>query len=406
MKFPSYVKERSLTLSIEIGVFFLMLLGIVIWHKQKAKIAAGGLLIIGLLQWNAGVNLLHHIRHEGGGLVNLLGLLVGFELLADHFRASKLPELLPKWLPDDWKGGFVLLCVVFVMSGFLDNIAAAMIGGTIAKTVYRGRVSLAFLVAIVAASNGGGAWSPIGDTTTTMMWVRGVPPSLLAWAALPSVLSFILYAVIAAKVQDRHERIMKDPPTEGSCREGAPLAAPRVHVDKRRLVIVAMMLVGGLIANVWWGMPAVGVWGGLLLGSRIRQPHWGKIPHTVKNATFLLKLVLAASLVPIAGMPHASIVSTGALGFVSAVFDNIPLTKLALQQGGYDWGLLAYAVGFGGSMTWFGSSAGVALAGDFPEAEDVIAWIRAGWFVPIAYVIAYVISVAILGWHPMALPPQ
>ena len=46
--------------------------------------------------------------------------------------------------------------------------------------------------------------------------------------------------------------------------------------------------------------------------------------------------------------------------FVSAVFDNIPLTALALKQGGYDWGFLAYAVGFGGSMIWFGSSAGVA----------------------------------------------
>ena len=55
------------------------------------------------------------------------------------------------------------------------------------------------------------------------------------------------------------------------------------------------------------------------------------------------------------------------LGFVSAVFDNIPLTALALRQGGYDWGMLAYAVGFGGSMIWFGSSAGVALSNIFPR---------------------------------------
>ena len=51
---------------------------------------------------------------------------------------------------------------------------------------------------------------------------------------------------------------------------------------------------------------------------------------------------------------------------MSAVFDNIPLTKLALTQGGYDWGMLAYAVGFGGSMIWFGSSAGVAITNLFP----------------------------------------
>jgi Na+/H+ antiporter NhaD/arsenite permease-like protein len=50
-------------------------------------------------------------------------------------------------------------------------------------------------------------------------------------------------------------------------------------------------------------------------------------------------------------------------------FDNIPLTALALQQGGYGWGYLAYAVGFGGSMIWFGSSAGVAWSNMFPKAR-------------------------------------
>ena len=65
-------------------------------------------------------------------LANLLGLLLGFALLADHFEKSRLPEILPHLLPDDWKGGFVLLVLVFVLSSFLDNIAAAMIGGTMA----------------------------------------------------------------------------------------------------------------------------------------------------------------------------------------------------------------------------------------------------------------------------------
>jgi Na+/H+ antiporter NhaD/arsenite permease-like protein len=377
--------------SIEAIVFVGVLIGIAIWHTQNAKIAAGGLVLIVLLRMNAGTNILHHLRHEGGGLLNLLGLLVGFELLADHFRASKLPELLPKWLPDDWKGGFVLLASIFVLSMFLDNIAAAMIGGAIAKSVYRGRVSVAFLVAIVAASNGGGAGSPIGDTTTTMMWLRGASPAMLSRALLPSLLAFFIYAIIAAKTQDRHERITKDPPEDG------------VHVDKRRLMVVAMMLFGGVAANVWWEMPAAGVWGGLLLGTRLRQPHWGKIPHAAKNASFLLTLVLAASLIPIAGLPHPSPFSTGMLGMVSALFDNIPLTKLALQQGGYDWGILAFAVGFGGSMTWFGSSAGVALAGDFPQAKNLGTWVRAGWFVLPAYVFAYILSIAILGWHPVVL---
>ena len=90
------------------------------------------------------------------------------------------------------------------------------------------------------------------------------------------------------------------------------------------------------------------------------------------------------------------------LGFVSAVFDNIPLTALALKQGGYDWGFLAYAVGFGGSMIWFGSSAGVALSNMFPEAKSVGRWLVNGWHVALAYVVGFAVMLAVLGWHPDA----
>ena len=88
------------------------------------------------------------------------------------------------------------------------------------------------------------------------------------------------------------------------------------------------------------------------------------------------------------------------LGFVSAVFDNIPLTALALKQGGYDWGMLAYAVGFGGSMIWFGSSAGVALSNMYPEAKSVGRWLRHGWHVAVGYVLGFFVLLLVLGWHP------
>ena len=84
----------------------------------------------------------------------------------------------------------------------------------------------------------------------------------------------------------------------------------------------------------------------------------------------------SASMMPVEKLPAASWQTALGLGFVSAVFDNIPLTALALKQGGYDWGYLAYAVGFGGSMIWFGSSAGVALSNMYPEAKSVGQWLR------------------------------
>ncbi|MBV2193125.1 MAG: citrate transporter, partial [Azonexus sp.] len=61
---------------------------------------------------------------------------------------------------------------------------------------------------------------------------------------------------------------------------------------------------------------------------------------------------------------------------------------------------LAYAVGFGGSMLWFGSSAGVALSNMYPEAKSAVQWVRNGWHVPVAYVTGFMVLMAVLGWHP------
>jgi len=103
---------------------------------------------------------------------------------------------------------------------------------------------------------------------------------------------------------------------------------------------------------------------------------------------------------PVEKLPALSWQTAFGLGFVSAVFDNIPLTALALKQGGYDWGVLAYAVGFGGSMIWFGSSAGVAISNAYPEAKSVGRWVAHGWHVALAYVAGFLVMLAIVGWHP------
>jgi Na+/H+ antiporter NhaD/arsenite permease-like protein len=126
------------------------------------------------------------------------------------------------------------------------------------------------------------------------------------------------------------------------------------------------------------------------------------MPEAIKGSVFLLSLVLCASLMPVEKLPAASWQTAFGLGFISAVFDNIPLTALALKQGGYDWGMLAYTVGFGGSMIWFGSSAGVALSNLFPEARSVGAWLKSGWHVAVAYIIGFFVMLAVVGWHPHA----
>jgi Na+/H+ antiporter NhaD/arsenite permease-like protein len=141
----------------------------------------------------------------------------------------------------------------------------------------------------------------------------------------------------------------------------------------------------------------------------LRKPDWSVLPEATKGTIFLLSLVTCASMMPVEKLPAASWQSAMTLGFVSAVFDNIPLTALALKQGGFDWGMLAYTVGFGGSMIWFGSSAGVAISNMYPEAKNAGRWLYHGWHVTLAYVIGFFVLLAVLGWEPTPkrgdLPP-
>ena len=179
------------------------------------------------------------------------------------------------------------------------------------------------------------------------------------------------------------------------------------------MFIVAAILIAALAANITANLkfpalldiiPVLGlaVWVVILATAGLRAPDWKVMPETFKGTVFLLALVLAASMMPVEKLPVASWQTALGLGFVSAVFDNIPLTALALKQGGYDWGYLAYAVGFGGSMIWFGSSAGVALSNMYPEAKSVGRWVTQGWPIAVAYVIGFFVMLVILGWHPDA----
>jgi Na+/H+ antiporter NhaD/arsenite permease-like protein len=373
---------------IEFYFFGLTLLGVAIFHRRNFEVAVGGLaaiLVYKLIVTD--LKLIPHLGHEWHLLLNLLGLLLGFAILAKHFEDSKFPEWLPRWLPDNWTGGFVLLALVAVLSSFLDNIAAALIGGVIARTVYKDHVSVGYLAAVVAASNAGGAGSVIGDTTTTMMWIAGVPALHVAEAVVGAVTVVVFSGIIAGRAQQKIQPIRKDPPKH-------------LKIDYPRLLIVGLIIVGAIAANVLLEFPAVGVWAAILLGSFIRPAPWGEMAKSVKGSLFLLSLVLGASLMPVKALPDPSWETAFGLGFISAIFDNIPLTALALYQGGYDWGYLAYAVGYGGSMIWFGSSAGVAICNIFPEAKDTVRWFREGWHVALAYVIGFFMMLALIGWHP------
>jgi Na+/H+ antiporter NhaD/arsenite permease-like protein len=400
------VIEPILVLGIPVDfiLFGLMLLGVALFHHHTLPIALAGLAAITAyklaftgFKFGSGVGgFIQHMQHESVTLGNLFLLLTGFALLTRHFEKSKVPDEMPALLPHDWRGGLVLLAIVFVLSSFLDNIAAALIGGAMARHVFP-KVHIGYLAAIVAASNAGGSGSVVGDTTTTMMWITGVSPLSVLEAYIAAGIALAVFGVPAALQQQRFSAIIKHP------RRGL-----RIHWT--RLGIVAAILVAALAANVVANVkfpavldvvPVIGlaVWTVILLAAPLRRPDWEIMPETLKGTIFLLALVTAASMMPVETLPVASWQTALGLGFVSAIFDNIPLTALALKQGGYDWGYLAYAVGFGGSMIWFGSSAGVALANMYPEAKSVGLWLRHGSHVAVAYVVGFFLMLSIIGWH-------
>jgi Na+/H+ antiporter NhaD/arsenite permease-like protein len=395
---------------VEFILFGAVLAGVALFHKHTLGIAVTGAVVIAAYKIAAspfrtgsgvaGFGL--HLEHEWVILTNLLMLLVGFALLAKHFETSEVPAVLPKFLPDNWVGGFVLLWLICILSSFLDNIAAALIGGAVAHTVFKGKVHIGYLAAIVAASNAGGAGSVVGDTTTTMMWIAGVHPSEVVEAAIGSVTAMMIFGIPASIVQQRYSPIQKD-------------ASPDARIDWVRVGVVASILLAAVAVNITINtrftdvsdrFPFLGaaVWAAILLTAALRKPDWSLLPGAVLSSVFLLSLVLCASMMPVERLPEASWHAALGLGFTSAVFDNIPLTALALTQGGYDWGFLAYAVGFGGSMIWFGSSAGVALSSMYPEARDAGRWLRQGWFVTVAYVAGFFMMLWLIGFHPGTRP--
>jgi Na+/H+ antiporter NhaD/arsenite permease-like protein len=390
---------------IEFIIFGLILLGVALFHKHTFWVAVTGLtvLLIFKLAFVHGFDLSHHLfgttpmadqlmdkslrQGEWGIILNLLGLLLGFAILSKIFEDSGVPDILPRFLPDDWKGPFLLLIFVFILSSFLDNIAAALIGGAIAIVVFKNRVHIGYIAALVAASNAGGSGSVVGDTTTTMMWIDGVGAFNVLHAYVAAGAALLFFSWFAAHQQDKYQPIQKE-------------ATPDARIDWLKILNVALILLGAIVSNILYDMPALGVWAAILIGWIWRPVPWREVPGAIKGTIFLLCLVTCASLMPVEELPNASVGTAFALGVLSSVFDNIPLTKLCLDQGYYDWGMLAYTVGFGGSMIWFGSSAGVAITNKFPDARDVFAWVRNGWHIAAAYVIGFLALYLLLGWEP------
>ena len=296
---PASASELILVSGIPLDfiLFGLTLLGVALLHNYTLYVGLTGLLTITLYKLIfsgfkggdglSGLGL--HFQHEWVVLANLFCLLMGFALLSRHFEKSHVPAILPKYLPSDWKGGFVMLVMVFALSSFLDNIAAALIGGAMAHQLFRAKVHIGYIAAIVAASNAGGSGSVVGDTTTTMMWIDGVSPITVLDAYVAAIPALCITAYFGAKQQHAYSPINKH-------------AHAHTHVDKSRIGIVALILLFAIVTNIVVNVkfsaladhfPFIGVavWVAITLTVWVRRPDWEVLPETFKGTVFLLSLV-------------------------------------------------------------------------------------------------------------------
>ena len=304
---PAHAGELVMVAGIPVDfvLFALTLLGVALFHGHTLYVGLTGMVTITLYKllftgFKAGdglAGLAGHFAHEWVILANLFCLLMGFALLSRHFEESKVPAILPKYLPGDWKGGFMLLIMVFVLSSFLDNIAAALIGGAMAHQLFKGKVHVGYLAAIVASSNAGGSGSVVGDTTTTMMWIDGVSPVDVVHAYVAAIVALLITAYFGAKQQHAYQPILKH-------------VNPDTRIDKARVGIVALILVFAILANVvinlkfnelanYFPFIGVAVWLAILLSIPVRKPDWEVMPDTFKGSLFLLSLVTCASMMPV-----------------------------------------------------------------------------------------------------------
>jgi hypothetical protein len=313
---------------LEFILFALTLLGVALFHHYTMFVSLAGLaaVVASKYAFLDDFSFVHHIMggegHEGEWriMLNLFGLLSGFAILAKHFDESHLPKVLPKYLPDDWKGGFVLLVMIFVTSGFLDNIAAAMIGGAIAFVVFKQRVHIGYLAAIVAASNAGGSGSVVGDTTTTLMWIDGVSQLDVLHAYIAAAVSLVIFGVIASKQQDKYQRIVKDGPSS-------------VQVEWKKIGVVSLILILAVATNYLLDFPALGVWIAILVGALIVKTPWREINHALPGTIFLLGLVSCASLMPVDELPPAHQGSRTQQRHHHRLLSQSPEQQSAPQQG-------------------------------------------------------------------------
>jgi len=357
--------------------------------------------------------ILHHLGETSETVFFLLGAMTivevidtwgGFRIITEKIHATNKVKLL-----------WILGTLAFFMSAVLDNLTTTIVMITLLNKLIPDKDDRWFFASmIVIAANAGGAWTPIGDVTTIMLWIGQKVSALniMEMTVLPSIFSVVVpFVILSFTMRGGHIEPHKEAVVDYS-------PASRVPQSQRRLMLflgVGLLLCVPVFKSVTHLPPYIGILGALsiiwitteILRPKDRSnPNRGalKVSHIIPKVDvdtiyFFLGILMAVGVLQICG--HLSMLASGLdqislaepykyfaidtiIGVLSSVVDNVPL--VAGTMGMYDfpmdhyfWEMLAYCAGTGGSILIIGSAAGVAAMGlekiDFMWYLKRISWI-------------------------------
>ena len=340
--------------------------------------------------------LLHHLGKTAEIIIFLLGAMTIVEII-DYFNGF---YTIKNFIRTKSKKGLLWIFGIlsFILSAIIDNLTATIVLITILqKVIHKRETRLWFAALIVICANAGGAWSPIGDVTTTMLWIgdKVTTFKLISYVLIPSIICFILPVVIATFLpafQGEIHEIEEDPNIEIHKRGGTMLylgLSAIIFVPVFKTLTHLPPYVGMMLS-----LAIVATFAEIFSKAKINITSFDEESDANQTASpvhrslskielpsilFFLGILLAVAALESLGLlfnfaeglnhtiPNTDIV-IAFLGVVSAIIDNVPLVAASMgmfSMGADDpvWHLIAYSAGTGGSMLIIGSAAGVVAMG-------------------------------------------
>ena len=333
-------------------------------------------------------------------IVELIDVHDGFTVITSRISTRNRRKLL-----------WVMAWITFLLSAVLDNLTTTIVMlALLRKFVPHKRERWLYAGVIIIAANSGGAWSPIGDVTTILLWAKGnvTVSALIKFVLLPSIISMVIPTWMVA----RHLKGRLPEP-----RKEAPL---RPDITARERNLIFFLGVGGLILvpifksithlppfiGILFVLGALWVFTECFYNGKIRQQtKQYRIPMVISRVDMPSILFFLGILMAVAVLQSTGILSTMAnaldthmhnvyaidslLGVLSAIIDNVPMVAGVMGMypvadpaasgyaanfivDGHFWGLLSYCAGVGGSLLIIGSASGVIAMG--------IEKINFGWY--------------------------